>query len=93
MRPTTLNPVSHDQATSTATDDVKTFTAPAGASACYLACTTTSAWITLDGSTPATDNRLLLTKDLPPVRIDVASDINFVSADAANSVVDIAWVS
>jgi hypothetical protein len=95
MRPSTRQPLSTAQATSTGTADVKTLAGPPTASCCYVNVSTTDARVTLDGSTPSATNGLIFKTGLAPIRLDIGSTtaIKFVSTAAANSVVDVAWLN
>lgn len=93
MKPTTFEPLAHDQATSASTGNVATLARPANASACYLTVTTTKAFITFDGSTPSSTNGLPVVAGGLPVRFDVLGDIKVDSSAGTASIVDCLWVN
>lgn len=82
----------HVQQTSTGTADVKTFTKPALATACFITVETTNARVTFGGDTPDASNGLIVLKDSQPLYFPVAADIKFVSTAAANCIVNVMWL-
>ena len=82
----------HAQATSTATNDTKTLSRPSNAIACYLTVSTTAARVTFDSTTPTSSNGLVLQTNVLHF-FSVSSDIKFTSTAAANSIVDILWLT
>ena len=89
--PTDTSP--HAQATSTATNDVKTMTPPAGAHGVFLTVSTNGCTMTFDGTTPSSSNGVAFPKDGVPAFFPLGtSTIKFISQAAGNSVVNAFWV-
>lgn len=87
------NTSAHVQATSTGTSDVQTITVPANAKGCFICVETNAARVTFDGEAPGSTVGLVFPAGVAPVFVPMASTIKFVSTAAANSVVDVLWIS
>lgn len=95
MRPSAHRPISTTQVTSTGTADVKTATAPTSTGGCYITVETNAARVTLDGSAPSSSNGIVIQKDSAPCYMPLKSGtvIKAASTIAANSIVNVAWLS
>lgn len=83
----------HDTATSTGTANKQTLVKPAGATGMFLSATTTNARCTFSGEDPvASSLGLVIVAGGAPVYFPFASDIEFVSEAAANSVLSVLWL-
>lgn len=82
----------HVAQTSANTGDVKTFTPPACATACFISVETTDARVTFGGDTPDATNGLVFKAAQQPVFIPLGVTIKHVSTAAANSILHVFWM-
>jgi hypothetical protein len=83
------------QQTSMTTADVKTFTAPKSASAFLISVGTTACRFTVDGTAPSPTVGITVQTTGQPVLFPIAAygDLKVVSTAAANSVVDVLFLT
>lgn len=91
-----FQPSAPTQVTSTTTSDVKTVAVPAAAKGLFINCATTDCRITVDGTTVSSTVGLQIKAANNPVFLPVrpsSTGVQVVSTAAANSVIDIMFVS
>ena len=100
LKPETFVAVSQASATSANTSDFKTLTPPESAAAMLVSVETTSCRMSFDGNNPSASNGVLVpTTTGGPVVVPVVgiggrgSKVIAVSTAAANSVVNVVWLS
>lgn len=79
-----------DSSANTTTD--ATLTKPAGAQAMVLTVETTSARVVFDGTTPASDNGIVVAKDAAPLFLPFAADVKWRSTAGTAAVVNVLWL-
>jgi hypothetical protein len=82
----------HQQQTSTGTADVKSFSTPSNAVACYVSATTNPARLTVDGTTPSATNGIVVPAGALPFELRAVQALKVASTAAANSIVDVAFL-